>query len=187
MRLFIAIKPEERIIKQILALYDSVPDFDTYFQRITPDHLHVTVRFLGEVDGSKVEVMEEYLHHALKNIPEFTLETNDVLFGLGGNRLYLEIVLNNQLKELRDVIDKALSLAGIPFENTYDGFTPHISLSRANKNLSPEAIEKINNGIKGLSLHSKSLVRSIHLIKSEITPDPLHTTLFTIPLNPILT
>lgn len=131
-RLFAGVEPPEHVKDQLLGLMEGV----TGARWQTPEQLHLTVRFIGEVDGRTAE--DAALALAGLRHPGFEVALNGVgCFDRRGRpeALWVGIAPHGSLKTLHDKVDRALGLAGIaPDARAY---LPHITLARLNGGAGP--------------------------------------------------
>jgi 2'-5' RNA ligase len=124
-RLFVAIRPPEPVRALLIDLMEGIAE--ARWQ--SDDQLHLTLRFIGEVDGRQAEDIDAALQ-AVRH-PRFDL----ALAGLGAfNRrgkataLWAGVAPHEQLKALHKKIDQALVRAGLEPERR--AYHPHITLAR---------------------------------------------------------
>ena len=123
-RLFVAIRPPERIRDQLLDLMQGVPDLRWQ----SDDQLHLTLRFIGEVERPVAEDLAAEMERI--RFEKFSL----VLKGIGrfdqrrGGALWAGVAPKDQLKALAQKIERACQAAGIPPERR--AYHPHITLAR---------------------------------------------------------
>ncbi|HEY0147583.1 MAG TPA: RNA 2',3'-cyclic phosphodiesterase [Allosphingosinicella sp.] len=124
-RLFVAIRPPEPVREQLLDLMEGMAE--ARWQ--TEDQLHLTLRFIGEVDGRLAADIDTALS-AVRH-PPFQL----ALDGLGAfNRrgqpaaLWAGVAPHEALKTLHKKIDHGLQRAGLAPERR--AYLPHITLAR---------------------------------------------------------
>lgn len=102
---------------------------------------HVTLRFLGEVDGTVAADLNEGLAQARPRAPlSLTL---DGLASFGGDRprsVYASLALTPDLADLQEEHERIARRAGAPPERRR--FTPHVTLARLNREASPEAVAR---------------------------------------------
>jgi len=124
MRLFVAIPIPDAVAQVLLFMQSGVPG--ARWQ--TREQLHLTLRFIGEVDGREADAV----HDALSAIsaPPFTI----VLKGVGefgGKKpraLWAGVETSEALLHLQRKIETALQRIGLEAEPRK--FTPHITLAR---------------------------------------------------------
>ena len=123
-RLFVAVRPPERIRDQLLDLMQGVPDLRWQ----SDDQLHLTLRFIGEVERPVAEDLAAEMERI--RFEKFSL----VLKGIGrfdqrrGGALWAGVAPKDQLKALAQKIERACQAAGIPPERR--AYHPHITLAR---------------------------------------------------------
>ena len=95
---------------------------------IDPENYHVTLRFLGDVDG----IVARDFAHSLGEIAAspFELRLGD-LGSFGGNKpraIFASISPNNALESLQRAHERAARAAGLPPEPR--NYTPHVTVAR---------------------------------------------------------
>ncbi len=97
-----------------------------------PDSLHLTLRFIGEIDGGAAQECAEALESV--RVPPFALTLSGLeTFGQGeaARVLWVGVEREPALLDLRERVESALRLAGIaPDAQKY---IPHITLARLKK------------------------------------------------------
>ena len=97
---------------------------------VDPENLHITLRFIGEVDESRFEDIDLAL--SVVRAPAFQLKLRGVdSFGNnnGVRAVWVGVEREPALFHLRDKIESALVRAGIPPET--QKFKPHVTLTRS--------------------------------------------------------
>ncbi len=126
-RLFVAIDLPERIKDDITSTYMAIPGT----RWIEEAQLHITLRFVGEVDNTITEKITYSLKSAL--IPPFSLALKGV--GHFPSRkipriLWAGILDNPELIRLQSKIERSVISTGIePYKRK---FHPHITIARLN-------------------------------------------------------
>jgi RNA 2',3'-cyclic 3'-phosphodiesterase len=126
-RLFTALPMDSAIAERLAILESGIPGA----RWVEPRNLHVTLRFIGEVD----EATAEEIHHALSAItaPRFTLTLEG--FGTFGSRnpriLWAGVVRDPAMNRLQEKIETALIRCGLSPESRR--FQPHVTLASLNK------------------------------------------------------
>jgi 2'-5' RNA ligase len=162
-RLFIAVDLPETIKQNLEAMFFGIPGA----RWVAPDQIHLTVRFIGDVDGN--------LFHDIKNvleeiqIPPFELHMK----GMGHfpprgkpRVIWAGIERSEPLQLLRKKID--IALLKIRVEPEKRKFSPHITLARL-KN-SPQ--HKVGNFLAGNNMFSQEpfTAEDFRLYSSVLTP-----------------
>ena len=129
-RLFIAIPIPERIKKSILSLRANIPGA----RWMDDDQLHVTLKFIGEVEGHVADSVKNTLRGVRYNPFEMQFQGMGV-FPAGGRGyrssprvLWTGIGDPGHVSVLRNRIESILSEAGIPRERRK--FSPHLTVAR---------------------------------------------------------
>jgi 2'-5' RNA ligase len=123
-RLFAAIRPPEAI-RDILI--DAMDD-DAGFRWQSDEQLHLTLRFVGEVDRPRAEDLAAAL--GTLHAPAFALR----LDGLGtfdhknGGTLYAGVTPKEEVRALAARVERVVQSVGLPPERR--AFMPHITLAR---------------------------------------------------------
>ena len=162
-RLFVAIRPPAAIRNQLLDLMEGVHGARWQDE----DQLHLTLRFIGEVERHQAEDVAAALgaiHH-----PAFELE----LAGIGSfdhrgqaTHLWAGVAPHEPLKTLHNKIDQALARAGV--EPDRRAYLPHITLTRLNRSAGP--IDTLLKAAGGLN-SPRFAVDTFCLYESDLTPD----------------
>ena len=162
-RLFVAIRPPEAVRKLLLAAMGGISG--ARWQ--TEDQLHLTLRFIGEVDRHRAGDV----HAALGGIhhPRFEISLDGVgAFDRRGQpvTIWAGVAPQEPLKTLHKKIDQAMARVGV--EPDQRAFFPHITLAR----LKPGSAR-----IRGLVEQSGGLrsepfpVDRFALVESTLTPE----------------
>ena len=131
-RLFVAIRPPAAIRQLLLAVMGGVSG--ARWQ--SDDQLHLTLRFIGEVDRN----LAGDIHAALGGIhhPRFDLS----LSGLGAfdgrgypDAVWAGVSPHERVKALHRKVDAALLRVGVPPDGR--AFLPHITIARLNRSAGP--------------------------------------------------
>lgn len=124
MRLFVALALPDAVKQSLVALQGGIPG--ARWQ--TREQLHLTLRFIGEVDGAQMAAIDDAL--SLISAPAFTLELKAV-GSFGGKTprdLWAGVKPNEALNHLQRKIESALQRIGLPAEKRK--YTPHVTLAR---------------------------------------------------------
>lgn len=162
-RLFVAIRPPKIVRAQLLAAMGGVAG--ARWQ--TDGQLHLTLRFVGEVDRHRAEDVHAALgavHH-----PSFEI----ALAGIGSfekkaepTALWAAVAPQEPLKRLHRKVDQAVMRAGIEPERR--AYVPHITLARL-----PRAAGAIGPFLQaaGPLASAPFTVTDFCLFESRLTPD----------------
>ena len=175
-RLFVAIRPPRLILDQLLDMMDGVPNARWQDE----EQLHLTLRFIGEVDrhqaGDVVAALGS-VHH-----PAFDLSLSGIgAFDRRGDPKVLWVGVSPQepVKALARKIEQALVRAGIEPERR--AFHPHFTLARMARGAG--TIQPLLEGSGGVSGPAFT-VSDFSLFESRLSPQGAdHTLVERYPLN----
>ena len=122
MRLFIAIKPDNKTLMTRTGIQEQIKKQGVYGNYTPYPNLHITLAFIGEYPDPK-KVLD-----AMKTVPfsSFALSVKGI--GSFGELSYADMEISDNLKEYVKNLRAALDLAGIPYDKK--SFTPHVTLIR---------------------------------------------------------
>ena len=168
-RLFIAVDLPETQRKNLEAMFFGIPGA----RWVASDQLHLTVRFIGEVDGALFLDIKNTL--AEVSISPFDLQLKGVghFPPRGAPRvIWVGLEKSEALQRLRKKIDTALFKFGVEPEGRK--FSPHITLARL-KNTPPQKVANFLSG-NGLFSQEPFQVADFKLYSSTLTPKgAIHT------------
>ena len=125
MRLFLALSLPEPLRERLAALCTGLPGA----RWVAPENLHLTLRFIGEVDGSQARDLDAALAQVRAARLAVTLAGVD-RFGSGRKlrALWVGVEPNPELDRLYRKLDHAVRDAGLAPEGRK--FKPHVTLAR---------------------------------------------------------
>jgi len=145
-RLFIAVDLPETIRENLASMSFGMPGA----KWVASEQLHLTVRFIGEVDGALFRDIKDILDGV--SFAPFSLQLKGVGFfpPRGAPRvLWVGLEKSEPLQVLKKKIDLALFRVGV--ETDGRKFSPHITLAR----LKNSPVQKIANFLAGNGLFSQ--------------------------------
>ena len=160
-RLFVAIRPPASIRQLLLATMGGISG--ARWQ--SDDQLHLTLRFIGEVDrhlAGDVHAALGRVHH-----PPFALALNGIgCFDRRGlpDAVWAGVTPHEQIKGLHRKVDAALLRVGLPPDDR--AFLPHITIARLSRSAGP--IGNLLEGAGGLT-SAPFMVDSFGLFESDLT------------------
>ena len=175
-RLFVAIRPPAAVRARLLAAMGGVRGARWQSE----DQLHLTLRFIGDVDRHRAEDVDAALAGVRQ--PRFAL----ALSGLGAFErrgeptvLWAGVAPQEPLKALHKKVDQAIARAGLEPERR--AYTPHITLARMRRGAGP--LQPLVESAGGLS-SAPFEVDAFHLYESRLTPQgALYETIQRYPLG----
>ena len=163
MRLFVALPVPDAIAKGLMLLQGGVPGARWQSR----EQLHLTLRFIGEVDGADVRAIDDAL--AGIDAPAFELQLHGV--GQFGNKqphtLWAAARENEMLEHLARKVDTAIRKVGQPQDA--HKFMPHVTLAR----LRHPDLDKIREWLSAHALFTSDqfAVDAFCLYSSKLTSD----------------
>jgi 2'-5' RNA ligase len=153
MRVFMAIDFDESIKTAVARKQAELKSFGNALRRVRDDQMHLTVKYLGEVDdGRSVELCETVSRIASACRP-FELDVGGVgCFPLRGNVRVLWAGLTDADGGLGACYEQSESaFAGIGFPKEGRAFSPHLTMARVN---SPVVSTELRRWVAETTLHA---------------------------------
>jgi 2'-5' RNA ligase len=161
MRLFIAVDLPENVKEPLARLCCGLPGA----RWVKPEQLHLTLRFIGEVDGGMFHDIREGLAEIVGK--SFTLQLDGVGFfpPRGKPRVvWIGLQQSEELLQLRNRIESCLVSLGLEPERRK--FAPHITLARL-KNTPPAKVGRFLEN-HSLFLSAPFTVEEFYLYSSQL-------------------
>jgi 2'-5' RNA ligase len=130
-RLFVAVRPPEPILAQLLDLMEGVAN--ARWQ--DDEQLHLTMRFIGEVDRHAAEDIAVALGNVRHDAFDIRLAGVGCFEKRGKGTLWAGLTPREPLKSLHKKIDQTCSHAGLQPETR--AFHPHITLASIGRETGP--------------------------------------------------
>jgi len=166
MRLFIAIEIPEDVKEYISELQKQIDTANNKISLVNKDNIHLTLKFLGEVQTNDIETIKESLNKV--KVKSFSVNLNDI--GVFPNENYIRVIWvglkpEETILELQKNIDGSLKNL---FKKEKD-FKTHLTLAR---------VKFINNKedfigqLKNIKVENKRIdISNFKLVKSTLTPE----------------
>ena len=175
MRTFIAIELPQKIIGTLSALQNQLKNTQADVKWVAPENIHLTLKFLGEVDEKKIEKIIQALEETAKDNQPFSIR----LCALGAfPKINFPRVIwvgidagDEKTKNIAFVLEEKLQKLGIPKEKR--PFSSHITIGRVRSGINREKLVKeldILQGKRLLQENLEFLATKITLFKSTLTP-----------------
>jgi 2'-5' RNA ligase len=170
MRIFIAIDFSEEIKESLAQAEAHLKYSGADVKWVEKDNIHLTLKFLGEVDEKKVEEIKAILDNIASGTRPFETTIKDL--GAFPKIEYPRVVWGGidkgagELKIIAEKVDEALSKLG--FEKETRSFAAHLTIGRVR---SPKNKEKLKEKMLSYKLSAVSCkINEIVLFKSTLTP-----------------
>ena len=139
---------------------------------IPEENWHVTLKFLGNVDESKKEVLKSALKSAVEGVQPFSLVVKEglVLPALSAPRIFSLRVQDDSggLIRLAESCENIFSTVGFPRENR--SFKPHMTVARVKPNAAAPTVAQQFCRLASALKPAAFLVDSIALVRSTLNP-----------------
>lgn len=164
-RLFVALNIPQNIKEEIIRLRNRIITNPLDYKWEGPDKLHLTLKFIGEVDENLVEKTQEEISF-INEYKAFNCSLSKFGFFYSGKEpkiLWLGLNIDEKIFGLVERLNEELVKFGI--ERERKKFKPHLTLMRVRKKLDKNFI----NNFESCKLPvTKFLADSISLVKSEL-------------------
>ena len=185
MRAFIAVELSPGIKEALVRLSEELERSSRSIRRVAPENMHLTVRFLGDVEPSDVPAVEEAMRRACDGAESFSIELcgAGVFPDLRWPRVIYAGVSGDggMLARLHDALEEGLR--GLAVKPAEKRFHPHVTVGRVKPDRSAgrlgermESFREWRGGIQPVAAWS--------LFGSVLSREgPTHTRLLEIPLG----
>ena len=179
LRSFISIDIEDPLVlKRIEEISREIKKTGAIIKLVESQNIHMTLRFLGEIDEKEVEVIKRIMEDKLDGFKKFEIELRGVgAFPSISNPRVIWVGVGKgsmELKTLANIINRGLKDIGTHKETR--PFSPHITIARVKRYNSSlrKKIEEYKDEDFG-----SIIVKEVRLKKSKLTPTgPIYTTLY---------
>jgi len=167
---------EQKVVEKASRFRDELGDIEADTKTVRDENLHLTVKFLGEIDESRIGQVDS-VQKAVEDVDPFELEIEGT--GAFPSMDYIRVVWigtgkgSERFREIISNAERTLVNEGFP-ENKNDP-VPHATVCRVssgrNKDAIRRTIEKWNKRSFG-----KMVVDRVSLFESKLTPTgPVYT------------
>jgi len=168
-RSFVAVLLPDRVRAGLAAVGAELRGQTRGLAWVRADNLHLTLRFLGEIEPMRLEQVREAVAAAAAAVVPFTVS----LGGLGGfpsgrapRVLWASVAAGGEgLEVLYDALEAGLVARGIPGESR--AFHPHVTLARARDSRGAGGLGSV---LGAGPAFGEVRVGALHLMRSELDP-----------------
>ena len=169
MRLFLAVEVPQQVLA---ALEESITEVRAEFPQLAwtaPSRRHLTLKFLGDVDGANVASLARATDEVAARHRPFAMELNG--FGTFPNArrarvLWVGVEQEARLELLHHDVEVACDQLGFELEGR--AFRPHITLARMRSPVSPEDAKRLSRMLKRMKFTAAVAVEAITLFESTL-------------------
>ena len=170
MRLFVALNLPKKEKDRIFRAARPLRERELPVSWVLPENYHITLKFLGELQESRIEEVEA----ALEKVAAATNAMNLEISGFGAfptirrpTLLWIGIEPTPALRCLKQDVEWALSACG--FDRETRAFHPHISLGRTEEDDGAGAFRGLDELAAGLDYSGEIKVRKVELMRSHLS------------------
>ena len=146
---------------------------DTSVKWVSPNSIHLTLKFLGNIDPEAIPQITSAMEKSVKNAKPFSLQLSAI--GAFPNARSPRVVWvglkgdTEVLSELQKHLERSLDAVGFPPENK--PFSPHLTLGRVRNQIRPNQRRALAELLSAAKLKATPIfqINSIDLMKSELT------------------
>lgn len=172
MRLFIAIDLSPEIKNRLSSAVKILKPVASDIKWVAPENYHLTLKFLGETDDSRVETIKQVLEKVASKHRRFYLSVRGTgSFPPGQVRMrviWVGFQAGPELYALQSELEEALSQEG--FSREERPFTPHLTIGRAREPRKQERL-KAELDRMGAEEYGTMEVSEINLFQSILRPE----------------
>lgn len=174
MRTFVALELPSEIKEHLAGIQNKLKSSGADVKWVEPENIHLTLKFLGEINEKKLDKIVSILDELSKNKNAFYLRLSSLgAFPKINSPRVIWIGVDKGDAETKDIakaLEEKIASIGIPKENR--PFSSHISIGRLRSGLNRQ---KLVNDLLDLQLNFENeakefLVTKITLFKSTLTP-----------------
>jgi 2'-5' RNA ligase len=177
-RSFIAVDIKEEILGEIVKIQGKLKASCPDLKLVAPQNLHLTLRFLGEVPQSTINLLIQEFQNLI--FKQFNVKFEGV--GAFPNPRKPNVVWlgvsegENELRELASKVETLVRKIGLPKSNK--GFSPHLTLARVKFWRDRSRLSMVIRELSNVKVGNMA-VDLVRLKKSTLTPKgPLYETLY---------
>lgn len=187
-RAFIAIKLSPEILEHINQIsVDLMTRLEGVSIRWIPtENIHLTLKFLGNVSTSNLEILKEILSRVVANHSECDISVG----GLGAfpkpqnpRVIWVGMEVPQELGALQQNIE--IETARLGYSREHRPFSPHLTLGRVSRNATSEDVHTISEVLEDFKVGflGAARVKNVHLFRSDLKPTGAeYTSLYSFPL-----
>ena len=176
MRTFIAVEVPVAIRDRIAELENRLKGTETDIKWVEPGNIHITLKFLGNIETDQSAVIRNGLCTALDAIDSFDLKLGRVGAFPDLNRPRVFWVSVNEGREkltaMQQCIESELHTCGFVREER--PFSPHLTIGRVR---SPKGLAKLTERVQATAFETEPFpVTRVAVVKSDLKPEgPVYT------------
>lgn len=184
MRLFWAVNLPDDLKRKLSGLQSRLRETPANVKWVEQHNLHLTVRFLGEVDAGRVDEITRAAREALAGLSGFSLQLSGLGFFPGPNKpRVVWIGVQGNLLRFRELYNRMeTGMTGIGLAGDGKRFSPHLTLGRVRApQAGAELVSKAGDVACEFGIIGEVKVAAVDLMESRLTrKGPVYTVLNTL-------
>ncbi len=169
MRLFIAIDLTDEMRKKIIEIKKKLTsgEFDVKF--VEPENLHITLKFLGDVEEDKIGYIYSVLENVSKKFKGFNVEIKGL--GYFGSSKFIRVIwlgIEKGCSEIVSISEQLEKELGFLRKNEFKTHSPHITIGRVKSGRNKDKLLRCIEELKDVNLGEMN-VNVIKLKESILT------------------
>ena len=170
LRCFIALYPDAAALENMAEVVDCLRERNRGFRWEKPSHVHITLKFLGDVRRSVVDRLAEDLREAVIGEPSFGARLDSV-GGFPDLRRPRIVWIGfheriEAIQRLHNAVESVCDRHALPIDEKE--FTPHFTIGRIRRN---SDIGDLENDIQSCSFQQiRAWFTSVKIMHSRLTP-----------------
>ena len=171
------------VFSKLLEFEKEIKETGANVKLVEPENVHITLKFLGDTDESRIDEIDKIMKDAVKEIDPFNIQLEGA--GVFPNQNYIKVIWigikqGEPIELIERKIDEQLSKIG--FKKEKRGFSPHLTIARVKSAKGKDGILHVIEKYRDVQFVDIR-VDSIKLKKSDLTPKgPIYTTLIDVKL-----
>lgn len=191
LRTFIAADFPQEILKKIgkITAYFKTQSPPKAIKWVDTDHLHLTIKFIGDLPEENLPSAEALLRETLKAYAPFSVSVGGLGVFPSPKRprvIWLGVQGPAQLMDIHYSLNRACTEVGVKPEKR--AFHPHLTLGRVRRHVGQDLVHEIGETFSQFKVDTlgSAPIEEIILYESKLTPQgPIYTPLFVVPLHQV--
>lgn len=188
-RAFIALDLSDELYQQLEALSKDLKKRlpDVPIRWVPVENVHLTLKFLGDVSLSNLEILKKMLETEVRTYQPFVISVG----GLGAfpstrrpRVIWTGVEAPAELAHMQRGIEAQTTRLGYAADTR--SFSPHLTLGRVSRNANSNEVREVSEVLDGhkVGFLGVTRIQEVHLYRSDLQPGgAVYTRLFSAPLS----
>lgn len=171
LRTFVAVEINDAIRERLSGLITRLKTTEADVKWVAPENIHITLKFLGYIEDTRVAAVGELVRKATASIDSFTVDIEHL--GAFPNTKKPRVIFvvaqeeGNNLATIYSRLDDSLAKMGIRKEGRQ--FRPHLTVGRVKSQKNLKALLDEMDSLKESSF-GQQMIESVSLMQSDLKP-----------------